>query len=166
MVVPEHVGRVQVLMIDRVVLLHERQCRLAMTVLPLSPYLQTRLGEQYHSLAPAIAPTLPPRDTPLGHLQRTLRLAVPTRVEDARLVGVVARHSIPRSIPVSCPLGGNGCTRASAQEKQTYQPAASREIVSVLGVPSNGRDQRTAMRPILEWTRKPLSSVAPLPNPL
>ena len=76
----------------------------------------------------------------------------------------VANASIPRSMPVSCPVAGSGCTGTSAQEKQTYQPSASLRIVTVLGVPSSGRDQRTAMRPILERTRKPLSSVAPLPN--
>ena len=78
----------------------------------------------------------------------------------------VAKASMPRSIPVSCPVGGKGCTGTSAQEKQTYQPSASRLIVTVLGVPSRGRDQRTAIRPIFESTRKPLSSVAPLPNSL
>src|SRR5262249_41630097 len=79
---------------------------------------------------------------------------------------VVAKDSIPRSIPVSCPLGGHGCTGTSAQEKQTYQPSASREIVAVSGAPPNGRDHRTAIRPILDRTRKPLSRVAPLPNSL
>ena len=78
----------------------------------------------------------------------------------------VANASTPRSIPVSCPVDGKGWTGTSAQEKQTYQPSASRESVTVLGVPSNGRDQRTAIRPIFDKTRKPLSTVAPLPNSL
>ena len=78
----------------------------------------------------------------------------------------VANDSKPRSMPVSCPVGGSGCIGTSAQEMQTYQPSASRLIVTVLGVPSIGRDQRTAMRPILERTRKPLSSRGPLPNSL
>jgi hypothetical protein len=45
-------------------------------------------------------------------------------------------------------------------------PSASRLIVPVLGVPSRGGDQRTAMRPILERTRNPFSRVAPLLNSL
>src|SRR5262245_29746105 len=76
----------------------------------------------------------------------------------------VANASMPRSIPVSCPMGGKDRTGTSAQEKQTYHPSASRLIVTVLGVPSNGRDQRRAILPILDRTRKPLSSAAPLPN--
>ena len=54
----------------------------------------------------------------------------------------------------------------SAQEKQTYQPSASRERVTVLGVPSIGRLQRTVVRPILDSARKLLSTVAPLPYSL
>ena len=46
-------------------------------------------------------------------------------------------------MPVSSPVKGTSCTGASAQEKQTYHPSASLEIVTVLGVPSSGRDQRT-----------------------
>src|SRR5262249_57410666 len=63
----------------------------------------------------------------------------------------------PRSMPVSRPVGGNGCVGTSAQEKHTYHPSASREIVTVLGIPSSGRLQRTPIRPILERIRKPLS---------
>ncbi len=48
----------------------------------------------------------------------------------------------------------------------TYQPSASLEMVTVLGMPSKGRDQWTVIRPILERTRNPLSSVAPLPYSL
>jgi hypothetical protein len=54
----------------------------------------------------------------------------------------------------------------SAQEQQTYQPSASRETVTVLMVPCTGRDQRTAIRPILERTSEPFSSRAPLPYSL
>src|SRR5215470_14109535 len=61
---------------------------------------------------------------------------------------VVAKASRPRSMPVACPVVGSGCTGMSAHEKQTYQPSASWLIATVLGVPSMGRDQRTAMRPI------------------
>ena len=78
----------------------------------------------------------------------------------------VAKASMPKSMPVSSPVSGKGCTGTSAQEKQTYQPSASLEIVTVFGVPSKGRDQRTAILPILERTRNPLSSVAPLPYSL
>ncbi len=68
----------------------------------------------------------------------------------------------PTSMPVSRPVSGNGRTGTSAQARLAYQPSASREIVTGLGVPSSGRDQRTATRPIFDRTRKPLSSRAPL----
>jgi hypothetical protein len=60
----------------------------------------------------------------------------------------VANASIPRTIALSCPVAGKPCTGTSAQEKQTYHPSASRLIVTVLDIPSNGRDRRSAMRPI------------------
>ena len=44
-----------------------------------------------------------------------------------------------------------------------YHPATSLEMVTVLGVPSMGRDQCTRMRPIFERTKTPVSSSAPLP---
>src|SRR5260221_5949480 len=51
----------------------------------------------------------------------------------------VAKDSRPRSIPVSCPVSGRGWHGTSALENATYQPSASRLIVTVLGVPSRGR---------------------------
>src|SRR5258708_34206209 len=71
----------------------------------------------------------------------------------------------PTSMPVSRPVRGNGWVGTSAHEHETYQPSAALEIVTVLGVPSMGRDQGTATRPNLERARKPLSSRTPLPDP-
>jgi hypothetical protein len=39
-----------------------------------------------------------------------------------------------------------------SQEKQAYHPAVSWLMVSVLGMPSSGRDQCTALHPSLEST--------------
>src|SRR6516165_5711314 len=83
----EHVGRLQVLMIDHVVLTHERERRLVMKILPLTSYFLMRLGEQYHCLAPAMTPFLAARDTTLRGLERAFRLAIPARREDARAIG-------------------------------------------------------------------------------
>jgi hypothetical protein len=47
-----------------------------------------------------------------------------------------------------------------------FQPSASLDTVAVLGVPSTGRLPRSAIRPILERTKKLLSRVAPLPHSL
>src|SRR5258708_19731738 len=69
----------------------------------------------------------------------------------------------PTSIPVSRSVGGNGWVGTSAHEKQTYQPSASLESVTVLMRPSTARDHRTARRPILERTREPFSRRAAFP---
>src|SRR5262249_16796418 len=55
---------------------------------------------------------------------------------------------------------------SSAHEKEMYQPSAPRERVTVVGMPANGRLQRTASWSLLESTKKPLSRVAPLPHGL
>ena len=123
-----------------------------------------RLGEQGDGLSPAIAALLAPRDTPLRGLERPFGFAIPAGMEDARAIGQRGEGFDAQIYPRLLPSVGKGCIGTSAQEKQTYQPSASRLIVTVLGVPSSGRDQRTAIRPILERTRKPFSSVAPLPN--
>ena len=75
----------------------------------------------------------------------------------------VAKASMPRSIPVSCPVAGKGCADTSAHEIATYQPSASLLIVTVLGIPWRGRLQRIAIRPTFDTTRKPLPSRAPFP---
>ena len=78
----------------------------------------------------------------------------------------VANDSKPRSIAVSWPVGGSGWIGTLSQETAMYQPSTSLEMVTVLGVPSMGRDQWTRMRPIFERTKTPLSSSAPLPYSL
>jgi hypothetical protein len=45
MVIPDHVGRLQLLVKDHVVLTYERERRLVMKVLPLAPDLLVRLSE-------------------------------------------------------------------------------------------------------------------------
>jgi hypothetical protein len=61
-------------------------------------------------------------------------------------------------------VGSSGWIGTPAHEQQADQPAASRLIGTVLGVPCRGRDRRSAPRPIVARASKPLSSVAPLPN--
>ena len=70
----------------------------------------------------------------------------------------------PTALPVSLPVRGTGWVGASAQEQATYQPSASGERVTVVGVPAWGRLQRTALRPSLDRTKHPWSRVAPVPN--
>src|SRR5262249_57398544 len=68
---------------------------------------------------------------------------------------VIRNTFSPTSMPASGVLGGKGCVGTSAQENETYQPSASRERVTILMVPTRGRDQRTASRPIFDNTRQP-----------
>src|SRR5262249_9582609 len=70
----------------------------------------------------------------------------------------------PTAPPVSRPVGGSGGRGTSAQEQPTYQPSASLLTLAGGTVPIRGRDQRTAIRPLLDRPKKPVSSRAPVPN--
>jgi hypothetical protein len=70
----------------------------------------------------------------------------------------------PASMPASLPVGGRGCVATAAREQPAYQPSASRQRVTVLGVPWSGRCNYTGIRPIFARLRmRPPSSTAPLP---
>jgi hypothetical protein len=124
-----------------------------MNVLSLAAYRLMRLGEQDDRLASAVAPFLAPGNTPLSSLERLLRLAISARVKDARSIRQRGQRFDAEINPASCPVGAKGRIGASAQETQTYRPSASPDTVTVFGVPSNERDQRTAIRPIFDGTR-------------
>jgi hypothetical protein len=59
-VVHEHIGRLQLLVIDRVVGSDQRQGRLMVKVCSLAAHLLMRLGSQLHRFLAAIAPLLAP----------------------------------------------------------------------------------------------------------
>jgi hypothetical protein len=63
--VPEHVGRLQVLVIDRVVLPNQRQRCLVMEVCSLASHLLVRFGEQLDRLAPTVTSLLATGDPAL-----------------------------------------------------------------------------------------------------
>ncbi len=86
-VVLHHVGRLQVFVIDRVVLTHQRQRRLVVEVGSCPPYPLMRLGEQLDRLSPAVAALLPPRHPPLGTLEVQFSHAEDARVGDLATVG-------------------------------------------------------------------------------
>ena len=85
-VIPEQVGRLQIFMIDRVILSHERQRRLVVKILPLTLHLLMRLGKQRHGFPAPIAAFLAASDSSLRSFERPLNLALPTRMEDARAI--------------------------------------------------------------------------------
>jgi hypothetical protein len=72
----------------------------------------------------------------------------------------------PTSLPVARQGGGNGGGGTAAHEQHTSQPSASWETVTVVGEPARGRDQRTALRPLVARTRSPLARRAPWPSSL
>ena len=74
-VVPYHIGDLQVFQIDRVVGPEQRQRRLVVEVLSLASHPLMRLGQQGHRLAP--------RHTSVRGLEGALGLSVPARIEDA-----------------------------------------------------------------------------------
>jgi hypothetical protein len=85
-VILEQVGRLQLFVIDRIVLPHQRQRRLMVKILPLTAHLLVRLRQQRHGFAPALAPFLAPTHPALGGLERALGLAIPSRVKDAHAI--------------------------------------------------------------------------------
>jgi hypothetical protein len=72
LVVLEPIGRLEVFVIDRIVLTHAHERRLVVQVLPLALYLLMRLGEQCHRLTSALAALRATRNTP----RETRRCAV------------------------------------------------------------------------------------------
>src|SRR5262249_12124745 len=86
-VVLDHVGRLQVLMIDRVVGANEGEGRLMVKVRALALHLQMRPGEQLHRFATASAAFLAATHPALGGLECSLSLAIPARMKDALTTG-------------------------------------------------------------------------------
>src|SRR4051812_10643920 len=83
MVVLEHVGRLQVFMIDGVVGAQQGKRGLVVEILPLPPDLLMLLGEELDRFAAAFAPLLPARYPALGFLQLALGFAVLARILNA-----------------------------------------------------------------------------------
>jgi hypothetical protein len=81
-VIPEHVGRLQVFVIDRVVRLHQRQRRLVLEVYPRPSHPLVCSGEQADRLATAMTIFDPSRDAPLSTPQVALSSPVDARVGD------------------------------------------------------------------------------------
>jgi hypothetical protein len=87
MMILEHVGRLQVLMIDHIIGAHQSQRRFLVEVDALPLDLQMRFGEQRDHPATAVAPLLVARDATLRGFQCALGLAIPTGMKDARTIG-------------------------------------------------------------------------------
>jgi hypothetical protein len=123
-------------------------------VAPLPPDVLMLLRALLGSLRSPLAPLLPTRDARVGLLELLLGLSVVARIVYDVAVRRDEKH-LEAHVYASLPSGerGSGSVGTSAHEYETYQPSASLEMVTVLIVPWIGRDQRTAMRPILLKTR-------------
>jgi hypothetical protein len=82
----DHMGRLQIFVLDRIVLSHNGKRRLMKKVLPLAAHLLMRLGEQDSRLLAAVAAFFPAHHTALGGLERAFRLAIPSGRKDARAI--------------------------------------------------------------------------------
>src|SRR5260370_11716709 len=157
-----------------VVLLDQYQRGLLVNIAALTLHRKGLLGQQPHRFAPAVASLLPTGDAPLGELQVHLGDADDTWVGELAAIGQRGKglqaQIKPRRVPGerqgSARHLGTSAPRRRRSPRSAHHPAGALERVTVLGVPSKGRDQRTATRPILERTRQPLSSCAPLPYSL
>src|SRR5262245_31593845 len=88
----EHVGRLHVLMIDRIVLLDERQRRLVVKVSPLAFDFQMWFRQQLHCPSASVTAMLASSHSPLGRPKRPLGFAVPTGMEAAHAVSESGEH--------------------------------------------------------------------------
>ena len=87
MVILDHVGRLQVFMIDRVAGLDQAERRLVVEVLALAFHLQVCLGQQLHRLASAVAALRAPGHAPLQPFQVLLGLVIAGGGEDVLAIG-------------------------------------------------------------------------------
>jgi hypothetical protein len=82
-----HVGRLQIFVIDRVVLAHQLDRCLMLEILPLAFHRLMRLGQQSHRLTPPIAALLPTGYAALCRFELALGAAIAARVMDHRAIG-------------------------------------------------------------------------------
>ena len=150
------VGDLYVFMIAHVVLLNHRQGCCVVEVPPLALHLLVRFGEQVHGLPMAVAAFLPSGFRALCCFEPTLGTAVAARIMNHHAISQCGKRLEPNVYACLLPgererLCGEPRHRSSTH---TDPPSASLETVTVLGVPSTWRDQRTATRPIFDKTKK------------
>lgn len=76
MVIPEHVGRLQLFVIDHIELLNQLQRRFVLEIGSLAAYLLVCFGQQLHCFTAAIAAFLAARHLALGRFQAALSTAI------------------------------------------------------------------------------------------
>jgi hypothetical protein len=140
--------------------------RLVLNVGSRSSHLLMRLCYQSHDLATPVAVLDSTRHPTLGALQVHLCDAEDTRVGDLAAIrqggkGLLAQIDAGLLAREWHGLDGHIGTR-EARIPAVRFPANRHRLGCALQ--ARGRDQRTARRPIVESTSKPVSSVAPVPN--
>ena len=86
MVILDHIGRLQVLVIDHIILAHEGERRLVVKVPPLAAHRLMRFRQQLHGLATACAALLAAAHAPLRSLERAFGAAIPSWGKDTRAI--------------------------------------------------------------------------------
>jgi hypothetical protein len=79
----EHIGRLHILVIDRIMFAHKSQRRLAVEALPLAPYFLMGFRQQRDRFASAIAALLTSAHAALRSFERLFGFAIPARMKDA-----------------------------------------------------------------------------------
>jgi len=161
MVMLQHARHVEILDEDDRRGFRQSSCDLLHRVPPLARHLPVRPREQFDGLLTPIAAFLPTSHVALEAPQICLRLALTVGVVDH---GAIRQCGEVRQPQVAVRLLAGWLLRQYCQlgAGETDIPAVTfTRDGDGLGVPSNGRDRRRAMRPILERTGKPLSRRAP-----
>src|SRR5262249_15896987 len=99
MVIPDHVGHLQILMVNRVILAHQRRCGFMVEIPPLSPDLLVRFGEQFYRLTASVTPFYAPRNQALTATTIGFAFAVGARVMDHRPFGQGGERFYPQVDP-------------------------------------------------------------------
>src|SRR5262249_50658208 len=102
----EHVGHLQILVIDGVVLAHQVERGLLVKISPLAAHPLLRRRKQYDCLATSVAALLAPRHPALGGLERALGLAIPTGMADACAIRQRSERLAAEAYPSFLPRHG------------------------------------------------------------
>jgi hypothetical protein len=132
MMSPDHIARLQVLMIDRVVLSNERERRLVVKVRSLASHRLVRFGKESDGLASAITPLLAARVPPLGSFKRALCLAIRAGGADARPIREGSKGLYPKVYAGFLSIRRQGLRWRIGAQKADIQLSASGMVHSTL----------------------------------
>jgi hypothetical protein len=126
---PDHVGRLQVLVIDYGIGAHQRRCPLVMEARSLAAHALTRLHEHDDRLTPPMAPLRAPRHPSVGGYQRAFGFTIPTGMKDACAIGKSGERFYRKIY--ACFLSCHG-------QRAHRHSSAREEDIPAVGFPTDG----------------------------